>query len=150
MGGLDVMDFQTTLSICPLVIPGILILMFIARDLNLISSGVESALSRGVDVVPIQFTGLLVASGLTGAVVAVSGPISFVGLVVPHIVRLLIGPDHRLLIPATMFFGAGFLVICDTAARTLIAPTEIPVGVITAIIGGPFFFWLLKKQQGTR
>ena len=150
MGGLDVMDFQTTLSICPLVFPGILILMFIARDLNLISSGVESALSRGVDVVPIQFTGLLVASGLTGAVVAVSGPISFVGLVVPHIVRLLIGPDHRLLIPATMFFGAGFLVICDTAARTLIAPTEIPVGVITAIIGGPFFFWLLKRQQGTR
>ena len=90
------------------------------------------------------------ASALTGVVVAVSGPISFVGLVVPHIVRLLIGPDHRLLIPATMFFGAGFLVICDTAARTMIAPTEIPVGVITAIIGGPFFFWLLKKQQGTR
>lgn len=150
MGGLDVMDFQTTLSICPLIIPGIAILIIISRDLNLISSGAESALSRGVDVVVIQFVGLLVASILTGVVVAVSGPIAFVGLIVPHIVRRIIGPDHRLLIPATMFFGASFLIICDTVARTMIAPTEIPVGVITAIIGGPFFFWLLKRQQRTR
>lgn len=150
MGGLDVIDFHTTLSICPLVIVGILILIYIARDLNLISSGVESALSRGVNVPAVQFIGLMAASILTGAVVAVTGPIAFVGLIVPHITRLIIGPDHRLLIPATIFFGASFLVICDTAARTLIAPTEIPVGVVTAIIGGPFFFWLLKRQQGGR
>lgn len=150
MGGLDVIDFHTTLAICPLVIVGILILIYIARDLNLISSGVESALSRGVNVPAVQFIGLMAASILTGAVVAVTGPIAFVGLIVPHITRLIIGPDHRLLIPAAIFFGASFLVICDTAARTLIAPTEIPVGVVTAIIGGPFFFWLLRRQQGGR
>ena len=148
MGGLDVIDFRSTLSICPLVILAFFILIYIARDLNLISSGVQSALSRGVNVPVVQFTGLMAASILTGAVVAITGPIGFVGLIVPHITRLIIGPDHRLLLPATILFGGSFLVICDTVARIVIAPTEIPVGVVTAIIGGPFFFWLLRKQQG--
>jgi ABC-type Fe3+-siderophore transport system permease subunit len=146
MGGLDITDYQTVFSICPPVIIGTGILMVIARDLNLISSGSQSAMSRGVDVPKIQKLGLVSASLITGAVVAISGPIGFVGLVVPHIVRLLIGPDQRLLIPASMLFGASFLIICDTVARTVIAPTEIPVGVITALIGGPFFVWLLKKK----
>ena len=147
MGGLDIIDFGPTLSICPLVFAAIFILIYIARDLNLISGGVQSALSRGVNVPVIQFIGLVAASILTGAVVALTGPIGFVGLIVPHITRLIVGPDHRLLLPATILFGASFLVICDTLARTVIAPTEIPVGVVTAIIGGPFFFWLLRKQQ---
>ena len=124
------------------------ILIYISRDLNLMCGGVQSALSRGVNVPVIQFTGLMAASILTGAVVALTGPIGFVGLIVPHITRLIVGPDHRLLLPATVLFGASFLVICDTLARTVIAPTEIPVGVVTAIIGGPFFFWLLRRQQG--
>jgi iron complex transport system permease protein len=149
MGGVDIIDFQTTLTICPLVIIGIITLIYISRDLNMISSGVQSAQSRGVNVALIQFVGLFAASILTGAVVAVTGPIGFVGLVVPHITRLMVGPDHRILIPSTVLFGGSFLIICDTVARTVIAPTEIPVGVITAIIGGPFFFWLLKKQMGT-
>ena len=147
MGGLDITDYQTVFSICPPVIAGSAILMFIARDLNLISSGSQSAMSRGVDVPKIQKVGLVSASLITGAVVAVSGPIGFVGLVVPHIVRLLIGPDQRILIPASMLFGASFLIICDTVARTVIAPTEIPVGVITALIGGPFFVWLLRRKR---
>jgi iron complex transport system permease protein len=92
---------------------------------------------------------LVSASLITGAVVAISGPIGFVGLVVPHIVRLLIGPDQRILIPASMLFGASFLIICDTVARTVIAPTEIPVGVITALIGGPFFVWLLRRRKSS-
>ncbi|MFQ5450107.1 MAG: FecCD family ABC transporter permease [Nitrospinaceae bacterium] len=146
MGGLDITDYQTVLSICPLVFLGIAILMVIGRDLNLVSTGSHSALSRGVDVPKIQKLGLISASLITGSVVAVSGPIGFVGLVVPHIVRLLIGPDQRLLIPASLFFGASFLIVCDTVARTVIAPTEIPVGVITAMIGAPFFIWLLKRQ----
>lgn len=147
MGGLDITDYQTVFSVSLPVVIGSVILMVIARDLNLISSGSQSAMSRGVDVPKIQKVGLISASLVTGSVVAVSGPIGFVGLVVPHIVRLLIGPDQRILIPASMLFGASFLIICDTVARTVIAPTEIPVGVITAMIGGPFFVWLLRRKR---
>lgn len=147
MGGLDITDYQTVWSICPFVILGIGGLIFVSRDLNLISAGAQSAMSRGVDVSRTQKIGFILASLITGTVVAISGPIGFVGLIVPHIVRLLIGPDLRLLIPGSMFFGASFLVLCDTVGRTLIAPAEIPVGVITAMLGGPFFVWLLKRQQ---
>ena len=147
MGGLDITDYKTVGSIGPLVLFGIVGLMYVSRDMNLISAGAQSAMSRGVDVVRTQKTGFILASLITGSVVAISGPIGFVGLIVPHIVRLLIGPDLRLLIPGSMFFGASFLILCDTAGRTLIAPAEIPVGVITAMLGGPFFVWLLKRQQ---
>ncbi|MBI4382688.1 MAG: iron ABC transporter permease [Nitrospinae bacterium] len=147
MGGLDITDYKTLLTIAPPVFLGIAVLIYLARDLNLVSGGVESALARGVDVARVQLLGLLAASLVTGAVVANTGPIGFVGLIVPHIVRLIVGPDHRLLVPASVFFGASFLVLCDTAARTLLAPTEIPVGVITAILGGPFFFWLLRRKH---
>ncbi|HCK69157.1 MAG TPA: iron ABC transporter, partial [Nitrospina sp.] len=147
MGGLDITDYKTVLSISPVVFLGIFILMFISRDLNLISTGVHSASSRGVDVARIQKVGFITASLITGTVVATSGPIGFVGLIVPHIVRLFVGPDLRILIPACMLFGASFLVACDTLARMLLAPTEIPVGIITAILGGPFFVWLLKRKR---
>ena len=147
MGGMDITDYQTVWSICPFVILGIVGLIYVSRDMNLISAGVQSAMSRGVDVVRTQKIGFILASLITGTVVAISGPIGFVGLIVPHIVRLLIGPDLRLLIPGSMFFGASFLILCDTVGRTLIAPAEIPVGVITAMLGGPFFVWLLKRQH---
>jgi len=147
MGGLDITDYQTVWSICPFVILGIGGLIYVSRDMNLISAGVQSAMSRGVDVVRTQKIGFVLASLITGTVVAISGPIGFVGLIVPHIVRLLVGPDLRLLIPGSMFFGASFLILCDTVGRTLIAPAEIPVGVITAMLGGPFFVWLLKRQH---
>jgi len=147
MGGLDITDYQTVWSICPFVIVGIGGLIYISRDLNLISAGVQSAMSRGVNVMRTQKIGFILASLITGTVVAISGPIGFVGLIVPHIVRLMVGPDLRLLIPGSMFFGASFLILCDTVGRTLIAPAEIPVGVITAMLGGPFFVWLLKRQH---
>lgn len=147
MGGLDITDYQTVLSICPFVIVGIGGLIYISRDMNLISAGVQSAMSRGVDVVRAQKIGFIMASLITGTVVAISGPIGFVGLIVPHMVRIIVGPDLRLLIPCSMFFGASFLILCDTVGRTLIAPAEIPVGVITAMLGGPFFIWLLKRQN---
>ena len=147
MGGLEITDYKTILSLCPLVFGGIFILMFISRDLNLISTGVDSASSRGVDVGKIQKVGFITASLITGTVVATCGPIGFVGLIVPHIVRLFVGPDLRILIPTSMLFGASFLIICDTFARTLLAPTEIPVGIITAMLGGPFFIWLLKRKR---
>jgi iron complex transport system permease protein len=147
MGGLDITDYKTILSVCPVVFLGIFILMFISRDMNLISTGVHSASSRGVNVGRIQKVGFITASLITGTVVANCGPIGFVGLIVPHIVRLFVGPDLRILIPASMLFGASFLIICDTFARTLLAPTEIPVGIITAMLGGPFFVWLLKRRR---
>ena len=147
MGGLDITNYKTVLSIFPMVFLGTFILMIISRDLNLISTGIHSASSRGVDVPRIQKVGFITASLMTGTVVATSGPIGFVGLIVPHIVRLFVGPDLRILIPACMLFGASFLVACDTLARMLLAPTEIPVGIITAILGGPFFVWLLKRKR---
>jgi iron complex transport system permease protein len=147
MGGLDITDYKTILSVCPVVFVGIFILIFISRDMNLISTGVHSASSRGVNVGRIQKVGFITASLITGAVVATCGPIGFVGLIVPHIVRLFVGPDLRILIPTSMLFGGSFLIICDTFARTLLAPTEIPVGIITAMLGGPFFIWLLKRKR---
>ncbi|MCF8720881.1 FecCD family ABC transporter permease [Nitrospina gracilis] len=147
MGGLDITSYETVWSILPLVLIGLAGLLYIARDLNLISAGVHSAQSRGVDVKRTQKLAFVLASLTTGTVVATSGPIGFVGLIVPHMVRLVIGPDLRLLIPASFFFGASFLVLCDSFGRTFIAPVEIPVGVITALLGGPFFVWLLKRQR---
>ena len=86
------------------------------------------------------------ASLATGAAVSIGGPIGFVGIIVPHLVRLLVGPDHRLVLPAPALFGAAFLVGCDLVARTMLAPVELPVGIITALIGGPFFLWLLIRK----
>lgn len=146
MGSLDVTHMENMLSVLPLVALGTAVLIYTARDLNLTSTGVESAMSRGVNVERTQKIGFIMASLITGAVVSISGPIGFVGLIVPHIVRLIVGPDLRILLPSSIFFGASFLILCDNVARTLISPIEIPVGVITAMLGGPFFIWLLKKK----
>ena len=147
MGGLDITSYKTLLSISPMIFIGFAVLIFYGRDFNVMSTGIQSAMSRGVEVIKVQKIGFIMASLLTGAVVSLSGPIGFVGLIVPHIVRLIVGPDLRILLPASIFFGASFLIICDTLARTLIAPTEIPVGIITAMLGGPFFVWLLKRPK---
>jgi iron complex transport system permease protein len=116
------------------------------RVLDLVSMGMESAAARGVDVARVERVALVSASMSTGAAVALGGPVLFVGIIVPHIVRLLVGPDHRLVLPAAALFGASFLVVCDLIARTVLAPVELPVGIITAIIGGPFFLWLLFRR----
>ena len=108
--------------------------------------GTESAEARGVNVVRAERIALLSASLSTGAAVSLGGPILFVGIIVPHIVRLLVGADHRLVLPASALFGASFLVACDVVARTVLAPIELPVGIITAILGGPFFLWLLFRR----
>ena len=147
MGGLDITSYKTLLSISPMIFIGFAVLIFYGRDFNVMSTGIQSAMSRGVEVIKVQKIGFIMASLLTGAVVSLSGPIGFVGLIVPHIVRLIVGPDLRILLPASIFFGASFLIICDTLARTIIAPTEIPVGIITAMLGGPFFVWLLKRPK---
>ncbi len=146
MGSLDVGEFAALGPVLPMVLLGTGLLLAISRHLNLLAGGETVALSRGVDVRRVQQLAYFGASLITAAVVGVAGPIGFVGLVVPHSVRLLVGPDHRVLMPSALLAGAAFLVLCDLVGRTLIAPTEIPVGVITAMTGGPFLVWLLRRH----
>lgn len=127
---------------------GALALFAMARDFNALSLGEEAAAQLGVDVERVKRRTFVLGSLLTALAVSVAGLIGFVGLVVPHLLRLVLGPDHRLLLPAGLLGGAAFLVIADLAARTLAAPTEIPVGVVTALIGGPFFLYLLRRRRG--
>jgi len=116
------------------------------RVLDLISVGAESAATRGVDVLRTERIALVSASLATGAAVSLAGPVSFVGIIVPHLVRLIVGSDHRLVLPASALFGGAFLIGCDLVARTIIAPLELPVGIVTAMIGGPVFLWLLFRK----
>ncbi|MCZ6691326.1 MAG: iron ABC transporter permease [Planctomycetota bacterium] len=118
-----------------------------ARSLNLLTLGEEQAASLGVRVDRTKLVALILSSLLTGVAVSICGPIGFVGLIVPHSVRILFGPDHRLLLPAATLAGGIFLVATDTVARIVIAPGEIPVGVITALFGGPFFIGLLVRRK---
>ena len=148
MGGLDTADMATVRGTAPFVGVALLALVWISPRLNPLAAGEDWATTHGVDVDRLKTVSYFAGSLLTGAVTAFCGPIGFVGLIVPHTLRLIIGPDHRTLIPASFFIGAGFLIVCDTAARTMFAPTEIPVGVITALLGGPFFIVLLKKKRG--
>ncbi|MBF0108472.1 MAG: iron ABC transporter permease [Magnetococcales bacterium] len=129
----------------PFVVVGSLLVGTRARELNLLLIDAELALSRGVDVCGVKNILFLATSLMVGGVVAISGPIGFVGMMVPHICRRIVGADHRYLMPATLLFGGAFLTLCDTLARMLIPPAEIPVGVITAFLGGPFFIWLLLR-----
>jgi iron complex transport system permease protein len=117
-----------------------------ARDFNALTAGEEGALQLGVDVERLKRRTFIVGSLATAIAVSTAGLIGFVGLVVPHVLRRLLGPDHRLLVPAAFFGGAIFLVLADLAARTLAAPTELPVGVVTALLGGPFFLLLLRRR----
>jgi iron complex transport system permease protein len=109
--------------------------------------GEEWAASRGVSTSRLMLTGYISGSLIAGSVTALTGPIGFIGLIVPHALRLRFGADHRFLIPCSFFVGAAFLAACDTVARTILAPTEVPVGVITAMLGGPFFIWLLRSRR---
>jgi iron complex transport system permease protein len=147
MGDLDVASYGPLIFALPLVVIAFLAFAWLARPLNLMSLGAEAAGSRGVNVERTQRVAFLSASLATGAAVSVGGPIGFVGIIVPHLVRRLVGADHRLVLPASTFIGAAFLVVCDAVARTVLAPLELPVGIITALIGGPFFLWLLIKKR---
>lgn len=146
MGSLDVASYGPLVaSLIPLAV-AVVGMARLPRVLDLLSLGTESAAARGVAVERTERVALVSASLATGAAVSLAGPVSFVGIVVPHLVRLLVGADHRLVLPAAGLFGAAFLVLCDLVARTAMAPIELPVGVITAVIGGPFFLWLLFRR----
>lgn len=146
LGNLSGASFAWVLIIgIPSLFAGLL-LVFQSRAFNLISQGDEDAMHMGIDVKAVRRRSYILASLMTGLAVSVSGVIGFVGLVVPHICRLLFGPDHRLLLPSSMLFGGAFLIVCDVLARTVLAPSEIPVGAITAAVGAPLFVYLLKRD----
>jgi iron complex transport system permease protein len=127
---------------------GLLVALPASRSLDLLTLGEDSAAQLGVDVQRLQRVLLLATSVMVGAAVSAAGLIGFVGLVVPHLLRLLVGPDHRLLVPSAALAGAAFLVACDTLARSMPGGRELPVGAVTAVVGGPFFLWLLRRAQG--
>jgi iron complex transport system permease protein len=147
MGNLDVVGYSSILGALPFIVFAFLVFAWLARPLNLLSLGVDAAGTRGVDVTSVHRWAFFSGSIATGAAVAVGGPIGFVGIIIPHLVRLVVGSDHRIVLPASTFLGAAFLVGCDTVARIVFAPLELPVGVITAIIGGPFFLWMLITKR---
>jgi len=149
MGSIGSADYRIVglLSVYSLI--GLLLLMSRAEQLNLLTLGDESAQSLGVEPERLKRLVFVITALLTGAVVSLSGMIGFIGMMVPHALRLLIGPDHRFLLPAAAVCGAAFLILADLLARSLLAPTELPVGVITALLGGPFFLYLLwQRRQG--
>jgi iron complex transport system permease protein len=146
MGNLDVSSYEPLVVSLPGFVIAFAVFAWLARPLNLLSLGPDSAESRGLNVARAQRAAFLSASLATGAAVSIGGPIGFVGIIIPHLVRLLVGPDHRLVLPAAALFGAAFLVACDLIARTILAPVELPVGIVTALIGGPFFLWLLIRR----
>jgi ABC-type Fe3+-siderophore transport system permease subunit len=147
MGNLGMLDLRELGVVSVYFVIGIVVFFRIARGLNLMALGEETAVTLGLNAERTKRTAVLASALLTGAVVSVSGLISFVGIMIPHVLRSVIGPDHRLLLPASILGGGIFLMSADTIARTLIAPTEIPVGVITALCGGPFFLILLRRGR---
>ncbi len=146
MGSFEAPTWREVGIVAALGLGGCTILMSRARDLNLLSLGDEEAAHLGVEVDPLRRTVFVVTSVMIGAAVSVSGIITFVGLIVPHVLRSILGPDHRLLLPAALLGGAAFTVAADLIARTAIAPAELPVGAITALCGGPFFIYVLRHE----
>ncbi|MGQ9606427.1 MAG: FecCD family ABC transporter permease [Thermogutta sp.] len=146
MGGLEgTAGYRDWLAILIPALPAAVALAALRHEMNLLTLGEEWAIGRGVALARTKALLLGLVGWMVASVVAGCGPIGFVGLIVPHICRLLVGADHRRLFPVTLVFGGAFLAICDTAARTVLAPTEVPVGIVTSLLGGPFFLWLLVR-----
>lgn len=146
MGHLSTVPLTTVGHLGIYIAIGLVILLAVSRDLNQMSIGESQAAILGTNIEWTKRLAFLGASLITGGAVAAAGLVGFVGLIVPHAMRLIVGPDHRLLMPASFIAGAAFLILADAVARTVIAPTELPVGVITALIGGPAFLVLLVKR----
>ncbi len=149
MGGFSYVKWKDVWAILPLTCIGVLLTYLFARDLNIMALGEEEAQHLGVDVERSKRILLALGSLLTASAVSISGLVGFVGLLVPHLTRILVGPDHRVLMPSSLLTGAIFLVSCDAIARVIFMPSELPVGIITALSGGPFFIYLLRKKKGS-
>lgn len=147
MGGLGRSNWGAVGMSFPVIIVGIVVFCFFAKDLNAMTLGDEPATHLGIDVKTVKKILLIFSALVAGVAVAFSGIIGFVGLIIPHIMRILVGPNHRILLPASALAGGIFLIWADVVARTIASPTEIPVGIITALCGAPFFIYLLRKRK---
>lgn len=148
MGSLSSAQWPTVLVCASIVIPCMLLVQRLAQRLNLLQLGEEEAHYLGVDVPRTQRALLVLSALLVASAVAVSGVIGFIGLVVPHLMRFWLGGDHRWLLPSSLLSGAMLLLLADTLARTVVAPAEMPVGLLTSLIGGPWFLWLILRRRG--
>ncbi|HWM82352.1 MAG TPA: iron ABC transporter permease [Pseudolabrys sp.] len=147
LGSLGGATWQKVAIVAPFLIATVAGIPLIARGLDLLALGETEAFHMGIAVERLKRLAILLVAVAVGAAVAFCGVVGFVGIVVPHLLRLVIGPGHRLLLPATMLLGAAMLLAADTAARTLVAPAELPIGIVTAIVGAPFFLGLLLRQR---
>ena len=146
-GSLEVFDFKLLLIVNSIVVLSIVLIFVLSQDLNAISIGEEEAIHLGINIEATKKWLFFITSLITASLICICGTIGFVGLIIPHMTRLIIGPNHKLLIPASCLLASAFLVICDVISRTMFRPLEIPIGVITAIIGAPIFIILLKRSQ---
>lgn len=145
-GGFPMSRWEYINIAAPIILLGLALIYVFARDLNVMLLGDEEARHLGVDVERVKNRMLILSSLITAVAVSISGIIGFIGLVVPHMMRILVGPDHRILIPSAALLGASLLVICDTIARTILRPIVLPTGVVTAMLGAPFFIYMLIKS----
>jgi iron complex transport system permease protein len=147
LGSFSLTSWQQVQSVAPYIVVGIIVICLYARPLNVMQLDEEQAQQLGINVEQVKLVLLGVATLITAAAVCFCGIIGFVGIIIPHAVRLIWGPDHRFLLPLAALTGAVFLILADTAARTILAPTEVPIGIITAFLGAPFFLYLLRQKK---
>ena len=147
LGSLSGANWTKIMASGPIIVLSLLTSAFLAKGLNALTLGEATAAHLGVPVQRFKLVTIVAVAGATGASVAVSGGIGFVGIVVPHLLRLVIGPDHKYLLPATALLGASFLLLADCISRVIVAPAELPIGIVTAAFGGPFFLWILLRRR---
>ena len=147
LGSLAGANWTKILSAAPIILVSLVVVPFLARGLNALTLGEAAAFHMGIPVQRLKNIAIVSVAALTGASVAVSGGIGFVGIVVPHVLRLIIGPDHRYLLPASALLGGTLLIFADMVARTIVPPAELPIGIITAFVGAPFFLWILLRGR---
>lgn len=148
LGSLAGATWEKVVSVIPIILPALAASLYLARGLNALAFGEAAAVHMGVSLQTIKNVAIFAIAAATGAAVAVSGGIGFVGIIVPHVLRLMIGPDHRYLLPASGLLGAIFLLLADCVSRSVVAPAELPIGIVTAAIGAPFFLWILLRRRG--
>ncbi|NVK35190.1 MAG: iron chelate uptake ABC transporter family permease subunit [Rhodobacteraceae bacterium] len=147
LGALTGATWEKVVSIAPIIVGSLFCMGLLARGLNALTLGEAAASHIGIRVQRLKNISIFLVAGATGAAVAVSGGIGFVGIVVPHLLRLTIGPDHRYLLPGCALLGATLLLVTDTLSRTIVAPAELPIGILTALLGAPFFLWILLRRR---